>query len=44
MNKKLIKEIKDFLEDYDLGWYKECYTISKETFLRKMSNKNSNET
>lgn len=25
------KEIKKFLEDFDLGWHDECYTIAKVT-------------
>lgn len=31
MNKK-IKQIEEKLEDYDLGWYKDCYTIPKKSW------------
>lgn len=33
MNKE---EIKEFLEQFDLGWEVDCYTISKETFEREI--------
>ena len=26
------KDIEDALEDYDLGWHEECYTISKKVW------------
>lgn len=33
MNKE---EIKEFLEQFDLGWEKSCYTIAKVTFEREI--------
>jgi len=32
MEQENIKQVEEKLEDYDLGWYEECYTISKKVW------------
>ena len=31
-----VKRIKEFLEQFDLGWNEDCYTIAKVTFEREI--------
>lgn len=33
------KKFKEFMEQFDLGWNEECYTIAKVTFEREMEGK-----